>query len=203
MWINQLSKDLIYLFPKEENYHKDIFGSQLLLRLIEGLKIHFALRLNIFLDETEHFNLVSFIRRLLLEHKKAEWNKHITKIELQKFESDITTIIDSVEFKTIKYIRNKVYAHNDKKAEETDLETTQDAVMIKVEKLKTIMQEIGSKVFGTNYQMDFMYWDVDHNIISTLSNYNEVYDQYIKLKYNDETEKNIKLTELEKWITKY
>lgn len=42
IWINLLGKDLIYLFPKEDKYHKDIFGSQLFLRLIVRSKNPFC-----------------------------------------------------------------------------------------------------------------------------------------------------------------
>lgn len=129
MMVNLIGKDLIYLFPKDESYHEYIFASPLLNRLIEGLKVNFALRLNIFLDEDEHFNIVSFVRRLLLNHKKAEWNKHISRSELQNFEYQLNQIVDSIEIQTIRHIRNKIYAHSDKKAENTDLFTTQEEVM--------------------------------------------------------------------------
>lgn len=200
--INLLSEDLLYLFPTEDKYHQDIFHSKLLYRLIESLKVNFALRLSIFLDKDEDFNLVSFMRRILIERKKSNWYENISQHELHEIQKQINAIIESNEFQTIKYMRNKVYAHFDKKAEESNLHTSQDKVAEVISSLKSIMTTLGSKIFRTNYSMEFMHWDIDHTLLSILSNYHEVCDNFLNLS-RDEKVKNVSINELNEWITKY
>lgn len=64
------------------------------------------------------------------------------------------------------------------------------------------MSQIGFKIFGTNWNLEFMPWQMDHNLYSTLSNYHEVYDNIQKRKYDEKAE-DVSILEIEKWLTKY
>lgn len=202
MMLDLLGSDLVYLHPKDNTYHNSIFGSIFFLRLIESHKVNFALHFIKLLDKREHNNLFSFLKRLLLHHKKASWKQSITLGELQDIENKIDIIIDSKEFKCIKHIRDKVYAHSDKGAEDTDLKTTQDDVMIHVNTLKYIINELGSKICKIAFQMEMLWWDIDHDLLSKLSNYCEVIDNFKILKY-ERNEEKVGWEEIEEWITKY
>jgi len=200
--IDLLGKDLIYLYSDSSKYHPDIYDSQLLGRLIESLKRDFSLRFIMFLCSKEHFNIISFVKRLLINHRKANWNRNITKKELQDIEKYVAVITTSNEYETLKHLRDKIYAHNDKNARYKQLRTTIEEVMKYVKFLKKLTHEIGLKVFGINDPMEFHNIDIDHNLLSTLSNYHEVLDNFLNIKYENE-ELSANWRKIEKWIKKY
>jgi len=201
LWINTLGKDLIYLHQIRDNsYHESIFSSDFFLRLIEGLKTMFALKFCIFLDNKGHCNIYSFINILITKYDSSDWENLITIHDLRNIEYGLIQIKSSNEFRTLKYMRDKFYAHEDNEKENKNLETDLIKVMIVVNKLIEYFRLLGSKLFGINYITDL--WNMDHKLIESLSRYYEIMELINHTKY-EKQETVISIIELEACINKY
>ncbi|MCG8330829.1 MAG: hypothetical protein MI974_24245 [Chitinophagales bacterium] len=202
--INLLGEDLVYLFPKDEStYHRHVFTSKLLERLIEGLKVNFALKVCTFLSHKEDSNICSFISYLLINHSNSDWKELITIEELHVSQKGIETIKSSLAYKVLLHIRNRHYAHLDKNRDKTDLEEVlHDEVMKMIKELIEIFQTLAGRLFETYYNVEFMHWDVDHNLIQQLSGYYETRD-LIKIAKYDQKTASVSLKEIEESMKKY
>lgn len=198
--IKILSEDLIYLHPKHDNFNDLIFYSPLLQRLIEGLKTQFALRYCTFLNNKEHYNLSSYINKLIKRFDDIPFTNPIELIEIENSRNRISKIRKSNEFKAVLHIRNKYLAHIDKDRSETKLpEVYQDDIDLQIDELINIFKFIGSSLFGQTYLIELMHWDKDHTILDQLSNYYDIIELYEKIKYKTEN-RVIEIDEIDKII---
>jgi len=203
MMIKLLGEDIEYLYPSENiNTHELLYHSQLLLRMIEGIRTRFVLNLCSYLDKGEHRNMSSFLGMLAANRKNSNWKDLISKREIQLEQSKINQILESDEYKTILHFRNKTYAHKDKNFENTELVANHKDVMAMIKKLIEQFEYLGGKLYNTSYQIDMMPWDKDHNIIQSLSSYYGILDLIEKHKY-ELNESPISINELDSIFKSY
>lgn len=200
---NLYFEDLMYIAIAEEgSFNSALQDSPFLSRIQKALQAVFSLRIYSFLNEKESRNFPKLIGKLVKGHPRSDWKELISLGDLDHLQSEIHRLKDSTAFQTITHFRNKIYAHKDKNAFDTSLKSDMHSVQNFMEKLISLFQFLGGKLFNTHFSVKLNPWDVDHNLIRQLSVFFEVMELYKELKFTKD-KKVITLDELEKCLLKY
>ncbi len=194
--------DIQYLFNADgKEYHKRALGGYHLIPMIkESVKSHFSLKLAILLDQKGDFSLVKFLRRLQSEYRMLEKPK-LGLTELQSLEKEVLDSKESAPIRAVLHFRNKIYAHLDKKAEDTDLKTVQERVLPYINRYREISELLSTEIFGIGILRPPEHFRMKL-ILDHLSDYNHIRDLMKQVKYKRKSGV-VTLDELENCVKVY
>lgn len=172
-----LGIDLQYLYGEDNSkINPDILESVFMERMGESFKINFVLKICSYLDRDDDINILSFVDRLLVNHRNSEWKSLIEIQELKQFQKELQEIKETTAIKTLVHFRNKIYAHTDKNYADTDLKTDLKLVFVELEKLRTQFKTIGSKIFKSQYIVKSFHFHKDHYLLEDISRFFDMLD---------------------------
>jgi plasmid maintenance system killer protein len=186
--IKVINDDLIYLHPEEGIYNKSAYPSEngILSRLIHGLKIEFALKYMVFLNDRENHNLISFIQNLIRNFECDSLTDRIKLDDLKGYLSKLKRIKNSNEYKVLYHLRNKHFAHLDKNRNETHLPVVNQVDISKqIDHIIEIFKTIGSALFATHYSTEVRY--LDRYLLQEISVYYDMIDFYNQQKHREKS----------------
>lgn len=197
-----LAIDLKYLFGEDNSELNELIHESVFMdRIKESFRINFVLKFCAYLDRDDDTNIISFVDRLLVNHKNSEWKKLVKIEELKLFQKELVEIRETTAIKTLIHFRNKIYAHNDKNYAKTDLKTDLSAVLKELEKLRKQFRKIGSKIFKATYIIKSNHFDKDHILLENISRYYDLFDLIDSARNNNE--KKIDTYKLVEALSKY
>lgn len=113
--IQYLKTDINYLSDKKQPYFSEVVeSSQFLHRAYWNSIKLLIIDLNKLINPNEDFSLQKALNFVLSNRKKIEWENEISIEEIKDLQVRITTI-ENNHLTKIQNLRNKFYAHNDKK----------------------------------------------------------------------------------------
>ncbi len=186
-----LADDLEYLFKySKDASHPSV--SKFFLRVKYAMQMHFALDYCVFLSDKENFSLVRFVKSL-------EDFSIVNKQQLEYWKLRLEEIKNSNPHKTLRIMRDKVYAHRDNitslhESFSTDLREAKEDL----KKLNELFKEIGNQLFETSYDFGWSSTDKAHWFFEDLL---KVYDG--RKKYQElvlKGQKTITLDELKDFL---
>lgn len=108
-----LKHDVLMLSDEKEDYVELLVKkSRFLFRIYLNYMKLITIDLYKLIDKKENYNIYSLINYCKTNIVKIRWHHKITLKELDEMENEINSI--SHHFETIRLLRNKIYAHNDK-----------------------------------------------------------------------------------------
>tara|TARA_R110002051_G_scaffold107348_1_gene180252 strand:- start:67 stop:735 length:669 start_codon:yes stop_codon:yes gene_type:complete len=142
VYLEYLKNDIIYISNRKEDYFKEVvYNSNFFARVYKNSIKLFVIELFKILgnSKNEHYSIQLFLNNIIKNYNEYDW---LTKPEIEEiiqFRNKISSISKSDDFKKIKNLRNKYYAHSD--SARNDFETN-----IPFQKLWEILDEI-QKIF--------------------------------------------------------
>ncbi len=118
VYLEYLKNDIIYISNRKEDYFKEIvYGSSFFGRSYKNSIKLFVLELYKILENKEHYNLQSFLNSIIYNNWYTEPDMNI----IIQFRNRVSAISKSEDYKKVKNLRNKYYAHSD--SNRNDFET--------------------------------------------------------------------------------
>ncbi|APZ46118.1 hypothetical protein BW723_07320 [Polaribacter reichenbachii] len=115
IYLEYLKNDIIFISNRKEDYFKEIvYSSSFFERSYKNSIKLFVLELYKILENKEHYNLQSFLNNII--NNKDEYNNWYTEPDINimiQFRNKVSAISKSEDYKKIKNLRNKYYAHSD------------------------------------------------------------------------------------------
>ena len=154
--LDSLKKDIQSIHnPDEEYFEKIIKKSSFFHRLYLNYIKLFVIDCNKLINEKEDYNVLNLINFCQTNFKNIEWQFKLDKKELESLKDDYYKI--SKYFSEIALLRNKVYAHNDKKKYEIKYNITLKDLWSVLESLQKIFKKINLHYDKTNWHFEILY----------------------------------------------
>ncbi|GGW99942.1 AbiU2 domain-containing protein [Salegentibacter mishustinae] len=141
--------------PEEEYFERMIKKSSFFYRLYLNYTKLFVIDCHKLIDKKEHFNILNLINFSQSNLNKIDWHKTPTHSSLEILKTKF--LKTSKHFNDISLLRNKVFAHTDRKKSEIKYNITLKDFWEVLTSLQEIFREINLHYDNTNWQFQILY----------------------------------------------
>jgi len=193
--LDSLKKDILNIHNEKEEYFENMIKkSKFFYRLYLNYTKLFIIDSHKLIGKNEDFNLLNLINYCQTNIEKIEWHNRINYEDLNKLKTKFELV--SIHFNTVNLLRNKVYAHNDKKKYDFKYPITLKDFWEILEAMQFIFKEIASHFNNTDWHFEILYTEPIE--IKNAYKYSKIKDLYFDVMKSDQT--NIDFNDLRKII---